>query len=59
MSKISPRTMWARDLLVGGTTALVIDQDPPVRQGQQDANFLNGAAATFTVLALFASVFAT
>lgn len=37
----------------------LIDQDPPARQGQQDANILNGAAATFTALALFASVFAS
>ena len=35
----------------------LIDQDSPDRQGQQDANILNGGAATFTALALFASVF--
>jgi UDP-N-acetylmuramyl pentapeptide phosphotransferase/UDP-N-acetylglucosamine-1-phosphate transferase len=37
----------------------LIDQDRPERQGQQDANILNGGAATFTALALFASVFAS
>jgi hypothetical protein len=37
----------------------LIDQAPPARQGQQDANILNGGAATFTALALLASVFAS
>lgn len=109
MSKRSPPVTWARDLLVGGTAALVIgglgwltvasaapreadasvrafgtllavlfgfvsaiwwnqsaklsnrliDQDPPARQGQKDANLLNAGAATFTALALLASVFAS
>lgn len=34
------------------------DQNAPPRQSQRDANTLNGAAATFTALALIASVFA-
>ena len=38
---------------------LLIDQDAPARQAQKDANTLNGGAATFTALALFASVFAS
>ena len=109
MSKMSPPVIWARDLLVGGTAALVIgglgwltvasvaprdaeasvrafgtllavlfgilsamwwsqsarlsnrliDQDPPAQRGRQDANILNGGAATFTALALLASVFAS
>lgn len=37
----------------------LIDQDAPARQAQKDANTLNGGAATFTALALFASVFAS
>lgn len=37
----------------------LIDQDVPARQAQKDANTLNGGAATFTALALFASVFAS
>jgi hypothetical protein len=37
----------------------LIDQNQPALQRQRDANILNGAAATFTALALFASVFAT
>ena len=36
----------------------MLDQDVP-QQMQKDANILNGAAATFTALALFASVFAS
>ncbi len=36
----------------------MVDQDAP-QQMQKDANILNGAAATFTALALFASVFAS
>src|SRR5262249_11579876 len=34
------------------------DKTAPVGQSQVDANILNGAAATFTVLSLFCSVFA-
>jgi hypothetical protein len=37
----------------------LVDQDAPARQSQKDANTLNGAAATFTALALFSSVFAS
>ena len=37
----------------------LIDQGPPARQGQQDVNILNAGAATFTALALLASVFAS
>jgi hypothetical protein len=36
----------------------LVDQDMPARQSQKDANTLSGAAATFTALALFSSVFA-
>ena len=35
------------------------DEDAPALQSQVDANILNGAAATFTVLSLFCSVFAS
>ena len=35
------------------------DEDAPASQSQVDANILNGAAATFTVLSLFCSVFAS
>ena len=35
------------------------DEDAPAFQSQVDANILNGAAATFTVLSLFCSVFAS
>jgi len=34
------------------------DEDAPAFQPQVDANILNGAAATFTVLSVFCSVFA-
>jgi len=34
------------------------DEDAPARQPQKDANALNGAAATFTAVALCCSVFA-
>ena len=34
------------------------DGDAPAFQSQDDANILNGAAATFTVLSVFCSVFA-
>lgn len=34
------------------------DEDAPAFQSQLDANILNGAAATFTVLSVFCSVFA-
>ncbi len=37
----------------------LVDQDAPARQSQKDANTLSGAAATFTALALFSSVFAS
>ncbi len=36
----------------------LVDQDAPARLSQKDANTMNGAAATFTALALFSSVFA-
>jgi hypothetical protein len=37
----------------------LMDQTPSPPQMQKDANILNGAAATFTALALFASIFAS
>jgi hypothetical protein len=46
---------WNQSARLPSTSA---DEDAPAFQSQRDASILNGAAATFTVVSLFCSVFA-